>query len=213
MIIAGGYCVSLTVNGVLSLNIPLIPQCDTVSSPSSKEESIDSPTDFPTRRSSGIPKTKHPSEPMSETPSIDVETKKFYERNPNRLFPFHSFLAVADPEELSDIMNKLGCPLKMGIEAPSAQTFLPEKTPSVSTTISNSLKSRALAAGCLNVTDRSDPSSSISQASTGVSSVGLTGPVSSHQCSPLIQRILTGISPTISFAELRDSLDCSMEEV
>lgn len=211
----GGYCVSLTVNGVLSLNIPLIPQCEIMSSSSvlsGKEENIDSDNDFGSKRSGGIPKQKTTSESIPEIPSIDVTTKKFYERNPKRLFPFHSFLAVADAEELSDIMNKLGCPLKMGNDTPSS-TFLPEKTSAPSVSISNSLKHRALAAGCMNTPDRCETPTSSQSSSATASNVGLAGPVSSHQCSPLVHRILTGINPTTSFAELRNSLDCSMEEV
>jgi hypothetical protein len=219
----GGYCVSLTVNGVLSLNIPLIPQpqqeatatSQTQTLPLSKDESRDShPLDEISKKKST--QDQHPADPS--TP-ID-QSPKFYRRNPQRLFPFHSFLAVADAEELSDIMNKLGCTFNTTLEAPPLPSYLPEKTIPISTSpaVLNSLKNRAMAAGCLVSPGAADPSeSSFGTFSNSqppcFSIVGLTGPVCSHQCSPLVHRILTNINPTISFAELRNSLDCSMEEV
>jgi hypothetical protein len=220
--LSGGYCVSLTVNGVLSLNIPLVPEAF--------EEPLRLPqhapgTDSPIRAEAPPKKwLSHQDQSpdlqtsRSQPLSDGVAKRKFYQRNPKKLFPFHSFLAVADPEELSDIMNKLGCTFKTDLEAPPLPSFLPEKTNPPPSTVSpsvQSLKYRALAAGGLDGSlTKAIPSTSASSAMPSAgSNVGLTGPVSSHQCSPLVYSILSNINPTISFAELRNQLDCSMDEV
>jgi hypothetical protein len=119
-------------------------------------------------------------------------------------------------------MNKLGCTFKTDLEAPPLPSFLPEKNnnPPLCCPVTQSLKNRAQAAGCLDGIQRMAPPTTSSLLPTAAipagasgSIVGLTGPVSSHQCSPLVYSILSNINPTISFAELRNQLDCSMEEV
>lgn len=208
---------SLTVNGVLSLNIPLLPQPKSSSlrqpdPQTAKDEAKDSNISEVNSKK----KSPHDQLPGKETISTHTDQPpKFYRRDPQQLYPFHSFLAVADAEELSDIMNKLGCTFNTTLEAPPLPSYLPEKALPISASpVLNSLKNRAIAAGCLvSASNSSDSLAFPNSQPSPLSIVGLAGPVSSHQCSPLVHRILTSINPTISFAELRNSLDCSMEEV
>lgn len=287
----GGYCVSLTVNGVLSLNIPLFSDSDenqnnneikenietveSLQSPKNNNinklsDEINDDGDLPDlidskktsrKMSFPLPLSSEKNQIISDNLSNHIATKKisFHQRDSQKIYPFHTFLPVADPNELSDIMSKLGCTFNTIIESNHPPTYLPSEsynnttntnTNTITNTITNtntntpndtstnnininhnnfnnnnnnfnnnsimSLKNRALAGTPIEVnycTQLSSYSSSFNTPTIGTSVVGLTGPVSSHQCSPLVYKILSHSNPTESFAELRNILDCSMEEV
>mmetsp|Transcript_22496 Transcript_22496/g.32851 ORF Transcript_22496/g.32851 Transcript_22496/m.32851 type:complete len:723 (+) Transcript_22496:106-2274(+) len=212
--LVGGYCVSMTVNGVVSINIPLLSPL-TAPSPTSPLKEISEVS----RRIDSLAASSEPVIRSQSAPAVSsrrssgtaLEPISFHSRGSGPM-PFQTFLPIADPEALGAVMQTLGCSIVNPVgghiqtnsprNAAPADSDLPAASDAAPAPGKGSLRSRAAAARCL--------------PGQGVRATATTKPAlrtPSHHCSPKMWRLLLAMNPTQSFAEIRHAVDTPLAEV